>query len=207
MAIDRRGRDDMLLSGARSLILLALVSLAACGAPELAATQAGTLVPSSQAATVVLPRPTAVPMAPTAIQNASQAPATAAPAASGDWPTYRADQAGFAVAYPPGWAIQEQSESGASVTTFAPSSGGAGISVRVQATDTELAEPLGRPNNRRCTQVVVGGIAGQRCLDTFTLRVPAPPGGQARSYIIASTGATIDQALYQRFLDSFALIQ
>ena len=69
----------------------------------------------------------------------------------------------------------------------------------------ELAEPLDLPSSRRCKPVGVGGINGLRCLDVVRLRVPAPPGGQGKSYIIASTGAGIDQALYQRFLDSFTL--
>ena len=149
------------------------------------------------------PRPTAMPAAPTA----SQPEATAARVTSGDWSTYHADKAGYSVAYPAGWAILEQTDGGFTITTFAPSDGAPGISVSVQIADAELAEPLDLPSSRRCRPVVVGGINGRRCLDIVMLRVPAPPGGQGKSYIIASTGADIDQALYQRFLDSFTLTQ
>ena len=178
--------------------MVVLAGLTACGAPERAVTQATSTI---AVARTVLPQPTAFPAAPTASQAATVAPT------SGDWPTYRADKAGYSVAYPSGWAVQEQADSGVMVTTFAPSGGAPGITVSVQATDTELAEPLGLPNRRRCKPVVVGGITGQRCSDIVTLHVPAPPGGQGSSYSIASTGAGIDQALYQRFLDGFTLTQ
>jgi hypothetical protein len=183
--------------------MVVLAGLTACGAPEQAAMQATSTI---EVAKTVVPQPRAILAAPTAIQNASQAPATVASATSGDWPIYRADKAGYSVAYPGGWSVQEETDSGVIVTTFAPSSGAPGITVSLQVTDTELAEPLDLPSSRRCKPVGVGGINGLRCLDVVRLRVPAPPGGQGKSYIIASTGAGIDQALYQRFLDSFTLI-
>ncbi|HEU5099325.1 MAG TPA: hypothetical protein VFU22_09915, partial [Roseiflexaceae bacterium] len=132
---------------------------------------------------------------------------TVVPATSGDWPIFHSDKAGYSADYPPGWTVHELADTGDVVTTFTPSGGAPGIMVSMQATDTDLPEPLGLPNHQRCKPVVVGGIAGQRCLDVVTLRVTGPPGGQGRSYSIASTGAGLDQALYQRFLDGFTLIQ
>ena len=103
--------------------------------------------------------------------------------------------------------IREHTDGGVTETTFAPSSGGTGIRVSMQISDTEPAEPIDPPISWRCKRVVVGGISGLRCMDKVMLRAPALPGGQGRSYIIASTGAGIDQVLYQRFLDSFTLTQ
>lgn len=126
----------------RVLGVVVLAGLTACGAPEQAATQATRTI---EVAKTVVPQPDAILAAPTAIQNASQAPATVAPATSGDWPAYRADKAGYSVAYPGGWAVQEETDSGVIVTTFAPSGGTPGITVSMQVTDTELAEPLDLP--------------------------------------------------------------
>jgi hypothetical protein len=153
------------------------------------------------------PRPTTMPATPIATQSASQAAPTGAPATSSDWPTYHAEKAGYSVAYPAGWTIQEQTDNGVTITTFAPSGDAPGISVSMHIADSEPAEPIDPPIGWRCKRVVVGGISGLRCMDKVMLRAPALPGGQGRSYIIASTGAGIDQVLYQRFLDSFTLTQ
>jgi hypothetical protein len=198
--------------------IIVLAGLTACGAPAQDATQAiSTSAP--QAATSIsnapvppsrevdlTPAPTAMPAAP-ATQSAGPVAPTGVSTTSGDWPTYQADAAGYSVAYPAGWTIQEQIDGDAIITTFAPADGAPGISVSVQIADAELAEPLDLPNSRRCRPVVVGGVSGRRYLDIVRLQMPAPPGGQGKSYIIASTGPGIDQALYQRFLDSFTLTQ
>jgi hypothetical protein len=185
--------------------------------------------PSTEPASApaALPSPTAPPALPTAILkpsstsvppealNPSETPAsatpillatlTAVPMRDNTWQTYRNATASYTVAYPAGWIVQEQTDSGVAATTFAPAGGAPGIIVSAQVADVEPAEPSDLPNTKRCKPVVVGGIKGLRCFDIVTLRVPAPPGGQGKSYIIASTGAGIDQALYQRFLDSFTL--
>ena len=188
--------------------MLVLAGLAACGAPEQASTQATSVMTPRAATAAPMEIPSVVPSltAPTAVQNASQAAPTAAPATTEGWPTYRNDQAGYSIAYPPGWAVQEQVDGGMIVTTFGPS-GAPGITVSMQATDTEPAEPLDLPAGPRCQPIVVGGITGLRCRNVVTLRVPASPGGQGKSYIIASADPGIDQALFQRFLDSFSLTQ
>jgi hypothetical protein len=181
--------------------------------PSAEPTSAPSALPSPASSTAV-DKPSPVPMPPEAL-NPSETPVSTAPALlatitavtirDNAWQAYRNDKTGYSVAYPAGWAVQEQTDSGVAVTTFAPSSGAPGIIVSMQVADVEPAEPSDLPNSKRCKPVVVGGIKGLRCFDIVTLRVPAPPSGQGKSYIIASTGAGIDQALFQRFLDSFTL--
>jgi hypothetical protein len=144
-------------------------------------------------------RPTATPLV-----VPSVAPANTTAPVAGVWQTYRNDQAGFRIDYPPDWITSEQvSETGAFFTAFTPASGGPGITVVAQAGDPPIIVPS-ETSDRRCERVVVGGLNGTRCFDPGSSILSATLAGKGRTYVIATTGSGVAETLYQRCLDSFA---
>ncbi len=183
------------------------------GATALGVTAVGVTQPAIAAATPAATAPPPVQAVPTPLAaaepNRGARPTTIAAAtvpaipsptladgANGAWQTYP---------YPAGWTASERAgEHGDLTTSFGPSGGGAGIGVIVQP---------GRQNvgntdlpNTRCAQVVVGGVTGRRCFDTLSSGVSTTLVAQDRTYTIVAAGRRLDQQIYQRFLDSFALL-
>ncbi len=135
-----------------------------------------------------MPQPVATPSAP----NTS-------------WQTYQNQQLGYSVQYPSGWVVNEQIDAnGANVVTFAPSDGGAGISVTVQA-GRSAHETRDIPN-MRCREVTINGLSGTRCFDTISFGVTTTIFGKDKTYTIGTSTKHIDQNIYQHLLDSFNLI-
>jgi hypothetical protein len=151
------------------------------------------------------------PLSPT--EDPAPVPATAPPtaptrsdASTGAWQTYRDDQAGYSIAYPPDWTAREQSRgNGSSVVTFTPDSGRPGVMVIVQDGVPNAAEPSDLPNTR-CQQVTIGGLAGTRCLDTISFSIATTLVGQTKTYIITTSGKNADKQIYQSVVNSFALL-
>lgn len=147
--------------------------------------------------------PTTQPPVPPELLNPTAA--VTITAAGGAWNNYRNQQAGYAVDYPAAWNTGEQvNADGWLVTTFAPSEGSTAVSVLVRQGDAAQA-PSDLPNTR-CQQVTVGGVPGTRCLDTISFGLSTTIVHGGKTYMIASSGKRIDQAIYRRFLDSFTLI-
>ena len=199
--------------GRWGLGLLMLLSLAACGAAgqPAANTDIAPALPATTATAAAAPTqlaPTATQAEPT--EEARVAPTrrpapSSAPAAGQGWQSYRNEQAGYSAAYPPGWQATELSAvPGEFITAFGPS-GGAEITVAVRALDLEQQEPIDPPAGR-CQPVSVGGIEAMRCFNMISFRTPTAVAGQQRQVVIALQGKQLDQAIYQRFLDSFELI-
>ena len=202
--------------------LLLLLGLAACNVTNQSA--AGTTPNASPAppvqptrervSTVAPAKPLASPIPPEPldpITAVTVAPTVAVPtpvsdvAATGAWQTYRNDQAGYSVDYPADWTVSEQAGGdGSLMTTFAPPGGGAGVTVLVQAGEqyTDQSDIL----NTRCQQVVIGGLSGTRCFDTISFSTSTTLVGEGKSYTIATSGKHMDTNIYQRFLDTFAII-
>jgi hypothetical protein len=225
-SLDRLARAPCLWGGA----LLMLLGLVACGAsvapsaapPELDAQAPATSAIGAPTAPPTLPAPTAVsipapstlptelpPTEPPTTQPAKLPPrpaaATAPAAAMQGWQTYRNEQAGYSVAYPPHWkATDLPGAPGEFKTSFAPE-GGAGIVVAVRPLDPEQREPIDLPNTR-CKPVNVGGASGVRCFDTISLGGTTTLMSKDRQFIIATSGKRLDQDTYQRFLDSFKVL-
>jgi hypothetical protein len=120
---------------------------------------------------------------------------------------YQNVQAGYRIAYPPGWAVSERSdEGGAIITAFAPPDGGPGIIVAVQAGGPPSIEPS-ESDTRRCERVVVARLIGTRCVDTNTATFSTTLAGKGKTYVVATTGNGLDVSLYQRLLDGFAPVE
>lgn len=214
----------------RGCLLLMLLILVACGASAppratntefaapspatpatsaLATTSTGLVAsPTSPAATEhPNPAPSTPPTEPPATvpspatQSAKSPPTPAA--ASQGWQTYRNDQAGYSVAYPPDWRVAEQPGApGEFGESFAPKDGGAGIQVAVRPLDPAQREPLDLPN-AKCKPVVVTGALGFRCSDSLSSSTTTTLVGKSKQFIIAGSGKRLNPDIYQRFLDSF----
>lgn len=125
------------------------------------------------------------------------------PPASGAWQTYRNKRAGYQVEHPADWTVGEQDgPAGAIVTTF---TGPAGMRI-VVTVRPGASIPDGDVPNIRCEQVTVGGLKGTRCFDTISRSTSTTLVGQGKTYTIAGAGKRVDAAIYQRFLDSFAVV-
>jgi hypothetical protein len=209
------------------LSMLLLLALAACGAAEqraevpaaatapestAAARNDGVAVatvsapPTLQGATDQLPLTDMPTTVPPALPPTPKVIPTSAPAASQGWKTYRNTQAGYSVAYPPGWkAVEVPGASGEFITKFTPAAGDGSIVIAVRPIDPDQKEPIDLPNTR-CQLVTVGGLSGVRCFDTISLSGSTTVAGKDKQFIITTTGKRPDENLYQRFLDSFQLI-
>jgi len=207
--------------------MLLLLGLAACGvagpraevpavatAPESTAAAANdgggaatvSAPPTLQGATDQLPPTGMRTTVPRALPPTPKVIPTSAPAASQDWKTYRNMQAGYSVAYPPGWkAVEVPGASGEFITKFTPAAGDASIVIAVRPIDPDQKEPIDLPNTR-CQLVTLGGLSGVRCFDTISLSGSTTVAGKDVQFIITTTGKRPDEKLYQRLLDSFQLI-
>jgi hypothetical protein len=157
------------------------------------------------------PLPTEHPLTTSSLATPQRPPPTpvaaptsgAAPATSATWQTYRNEQAGYSVAYPPGWRTTERAATPPKfATSFAPAGGGTGILVAVRPLAPEQREPVDLPNTR-CKPVSVGGLSGVRCFDSIASTILTTLVGKDRQFTISASGRRLDQAIYQRFLDSF----
>lgn len=199
-----------------TLALATFALLAACGEPGGAPPATNSAAPTAGAtatrtiAAGVAPGQESSPTPPAA---ASPGTTTTGPTAtratttgatmSGDWRTYRNQQAGYAVDYPAAWAVNERADpDGALVTAFTPASNGAGISVTVRPGPPPDPAPSDIPNVR-CQPLTVGGLAGARCSDTIALSTVTTLAGPNRTYIIATIGRRADQPIYGRLVASF----
>jgi hypothetical protein len=220
------GRSARLLCQS-GLSMLLLLGLAACGvAGPRAEVPAATMAPEATAASTITVAPPATENAPPTLQGATDQPPppdmptsvprplpptpkvipTSAPAASQGWKTYRNEQAGYSVAYPPDWqAVEVPGARGEFITKFTPATGVVSIVIAVRPIDPDQKEPIDLPNTR-CRPVTVGGLSGVRCFDTISLSGSTTVAGKGVQFIIATTGKRLDENLYQRFLDSFQLI-
>jgi hypothetical protein len=182
-------------------LILGLFLLAACGVAE----------PASSGPASTPPLATATEEAPTATSATSQIPGATAmdvqttPAAAqlpAAWQSYHGQAAGYRVEYPAGWMVSEQANAdGSFATTFAPSGGGAGITVLVLPRASFPADDL---PNTRCEQVTIGGLAGTRCFDTIARSTSIALAGQDRIFTIAADGKRLDPQILERFLGAFA---
>lgn len=133
-----------------------------------------------------------------------------APRAPEGWQTYRDEQAGFVLAYPPDWRADTQPGRDGPVTTFTPSEEGAEIALAVAAreqiglADVDRSTASGVPD-ARCRRLTVDDLPAVQCLD-------APPSGRStvvlgpgRRFVITGRGAGADDDVYQRLVDSFRL--
>jgi hypothetical protein len=129
-------------------------------------------------------------------------PATALPATSQSWQRYRSDRAGYSVDYPTTWTANEREDTNGSITTvFAPTGGGAGISVimRVGAPPVESNDIP----NTRCQPVSIGGLSGTNCFDTIALTSSTTLTGQDKTFSIFA-GKGVPRDIYQHVLNSFS---
>jgi hypothetical protein len=127
--------------------------------------------------------------------------ATPAPPPAIAWQTYYSQSAGYRVEYPAGWVASEQANAGGSfATTFAPSGGGASITVLVMPGASIPADDL---PNVRCEQVTIGGLAGTRCFDTISRATSVVLSGQGSAFMIAADGKHLDPQIFERFLSTF----
>lgn len=149
------------------------------------------------------PRPTAVPALPKPINPTAVLAAPAVtPSSAGGWPSYRNTQAGWSIAYPADWTIDQQgSEDSPFITTLRPASG-AGITIVVQA-GAPPAIRQSEKSNIICARVVVGRLTGTRCVDADKGTIATTLAGKRQTYVIATTGKGVDEQIYQRVLDSF----
>ncbi len=133
-------------------------------------------------------------------------PTTAATtAATEGWATYHNQDVGYQVDYPVSWSVTESTDVNSGyVTTFTVPGGGEGIVVSVQTSPT-TGEDIPDLPNTHCQEVTVSGLSGRRCLDTLSLSTSTTLFGDGRQYILTSFGKHLDQAVYQRFLESFAV--
>ena len=159
--------------------------------------------------------PTRAPQATNPVSNGS-VDATAALAAGGTtpvanstviatdaWKSYHNTEAGYNTVYPVDWSANETAGvNGEFVTTFTAPIAGQGIVVSIQNGETADEEIPDMPNTR-CQPVTISGFSGRRCFDTLASSISTTFLAQGRQYIIATFGKHLDQAIYQRFLESF----
>jgi hypothetical protein len=121
------------------------------------------------------------------------------------WQVYRDQQAGFSVAFPPDWTVDATGtdEIGA-MARFGPL-GGAGIQMTVQPGDPPAVRQPER-SNQVCERVVVGRLSRMRCVDTTTGRIVTTLAGKGRTFVVATAGPGIDEAIYGQIIDSFAAV-
>lgn len=159
----------------------------------------------TQAITTRLPQPITSPLAPpTAAPIPTFTPGTGA---SDTWTTYRNDRSGYTVEYPAAWKINERLDpGGAEVTTFSPDPANAGIGITVIVRNGASADQeVPDMPNTRCQRVTIGKLTGQCCFDTLAFSVSTTFLDQGKQYTIAASGKHLDQNIYQRFLESFAV--
>jgi len=127
---------------------------------------------------------------------------TALPSTLQNWQRYHSDQASYSIEYPSDWTANERQDTNGSITTvFAPTDGGAGITVmlRVGAPPVESNDIP----NTRCQPVTIGGLSGTTCFDTIALAVSTTLTGQGKSFHI-SAGKGVPRDTYQHLLNSFS---
>lgn len=143
------------------------------------------------------------PTEPAGITPTPPMPTTANTSAA--WQSYGNARAGYTVEYPAGWTVNERAGAGGGwITTFAPSNGGAGIEVMVQAGETGAAD--NDLPNTRCEAVMVAGIPATRCRDTISFTTTTTFSSRGNTYSIVAAGKQIDATAYQHLLDSFQLL-
>lgn len=221
----RRTRDPCCWGS--SLLLLVLAACGASAPPSAANTEFAAQAPTSPATSppaaastalvaspvspAVTDRPkltlSTVPTEPPTTEPPPTMQSTRPPptpsAASQGWQTYRNDQAGYSVAYPPDWRAAERSgAAGEFSASFMPENGGAGIQVAVRPLDPEQREPLDLPN-AKCKPVTVVGARGFRCFDSLSFTTTTTLAGKDKQFVITASGKQLSPDIYQRFLDSF----
>jgi hypothetical protein len=160
--------------------------------------------PAASAISTAGQTPGATMMDVKAATAAAPPPATPIPPPAVAWQTYHSQSAGYRVEYPAGWVASEQANAGGSfATTFAPSGGGASITVLVMPGASIPADDL---PNTRCEQVTIGGLAGTRCFDTIARSTSVVLSGQGGTFTIAADGKHLDSQIFERFLSTFALV-
>lgn len=175
-------------------LLFGILGLSACGMTGTSVTQA---IPQNRPNTTT-PPPSAPVVTLAATSSASMADA---------WKTYRNDQAGYTIDFPPTWKVDEHMDpDGADVTTFSPqpNPAGTGFTVIVQNGVSGVGGIADLPNSR-CEPVMVGQLSGTRCFDTIAFSTTTIFMGRGRAYILVGSGKRLARDIYQRFLESFTI--
>jgi hypothetical protein len=121
------------------------------------------------------------------------------------WKTYHNTEAGYRAEYPVDWTVNESTgKNGELITTFTLPDDGQEIVVSIQNGETAGEEIPDMPNTH-CQPVTISGLSGRRCLDTIASTTSTTLFGNGKQYTIATFGKHLDQAIYQRFLESFAV--
>jgi hypothetical protein len=108
------------------------------------------------------------------------------------------------VDYPTTWTANEREDTNGSITTvFAPTGGGAGITIKMRV-GAPPVESNDIPNTR-CQQVSIGGLSGTSCLDTIALAISTTLVGQDKTFSIFA-GKGVPRGTYQELLKSFSPI-
>ena len=197
--------------------LLILIGLAACDASSLslAGTTPGAPTPSTdQGATVTAQaKPLSSPMPPEPLDpiasvavppSATSNPPTPEVDTGADWQVYRSPQGDFSVEYPADWTASEQPGENSLTVLFSPPDGRAGVTLTALA--GEHYADLSDIPNTRCQPVTIGQLSGVRCFDTISFSTSTTLVGEGKSYTIATAGKGVNANIYQRFLDTFAII-
>jgi hypothetical protein len=134
--------------------------------------------------------------------NSGDAPITiSAQAADQPWQVYHSDRAGFSIAVPDGWTIQEGAEAdGRPKVTLQSADGSAAMAVSV---GDPMAAAADLPNTF-CGPLSVGGLDGTRCVDTLSgsVVVTVTTAGATFQFV---TGRRVDRALFEQVLSTFVL--
>jgi hypothetical protein len=205
------------LSALCILSLLMLVGLTGCDAANLSAadTTPGTPIPSAgqEATPAAQVKPHSSPMPPEPLDLI--APIAATPSATSEppapevdagvgWQVYRSPQGDFSVEYPADWTVSEQAGDSSLTVLFSPPDGRAGITLTTLA--GEQYSDFSDIPNTRCQPVTIGQLSGARCFDTISFSTSTTLVGEGKSYTIATSGKNVNVDIYQRFLDTFAII-
>jgi hypothetical protein len=176
------------------LILLLTLACAGCAPSHSTIADTPTLTPK-----VTTPAPAA------AVEATVEPTAGPTAVATEVWATYHQSEAGYQVEYPASWSVAESTgANGESVTTFTIPGGGEGIVVSVQNSET-AGEDIPDLPNTRCEKVTINGLSGRRCFDAIALSTTTTLFSDGKQYTLASFGKHLDQAVYQRFSESFTV--
>jgi hypothetical protein len=123
-----------------------------------------------------------------------------------DWPTYSNPAAGYAIAYPPGWRVDELVWPDARwQATFSDPQTGRGVAVSVaSAGQPGAADQFDLPN-QRCEVVTVAGLPAFRCFDTLAFSTSTVLVTDTQTFALVTAGRG-GLATYDAMLNSFTLL-